>query len=113
MLKWEIPGSALGSAPEGASGNRGAPGSAPESGQEDWGAPGSAPESALLVNTPQEEHPREHSLEHPNLPEAPSAALPRALPGISHFSTLVTGGCDCNFGRKGGGEESYGGGPVI
>ena len=37
LLKWEIPGSALGSAFEGAPGNRGAPRSAPESAQRDWG----------------------------------------------------------------------------
>ena len=37
VLKWEILESALGSAPEGAPGNRGAPGGAPESAQGDWG----------------------------------------------------------------------------
>ena len=37
VLKWEILVSALGSAPEGAPGNRGALGGAPESAQADWG----------------------------------------------------------------------------
>ena len=38
VLKWEILERALGSAPEGAPGNRGAPGgAAPESAQGDWG----------------------------------------------------------------------------
>ena len=53
VLKWEILESALGSAPEGAPGNRGAPGSAPERVlRETGGAPGSAPESALSVDAP-------------------------------------------------------------
>ena len=37
VLKWKILESALGSAPEGAPGNRGAPESAPESAQGNWG----------------------------------------------------------------------------
>ena len=37
VLKWEILESALGSAPESAPGNRGAPGGAPESAQGNWG----------------------------------------------------------------------------
>ena len=37
VLKWEILESALGSAPEGAPGNRGALGGATESAQGDWG----------------------------------------------------------------------------
>ena len=46
VLKWEILESALGSAPEGVPGNRGAPGGAPESAREIGGAPGSAPGGA-------------------------------------------------------------------
>ena len=69
VLKWEILESALGSAPEGAPGNRGAPGVLPRVLREIGGAPGSAPESALSVDAPQKEHSREHSLEHPNFPE--------------------------------------------
>ena len=37
ILKWEILESDLGSAPEGAPGNRGALGDAPERAQRDWG----------------------------------------------------------------------------
>ena len=53
VLKWEILESALGSAPKGAPGNRGAPGSAPESAQGNWGSSrGLLHESALSVDAP-------------------------------------------------------------
>ena len=48
-LKWEILGTPLGSAPEGAPGNRGARGVLPRVLREIGDAPGSAPESALSV----------------------------------------------------------------
>ena len=103
VLKWEILESALRSAPEGAPGNRGALGGCSQ---------GVLPR-VLNVGRQQKEHSREHSLEHPQFPRAlsgappgpprfpgaPSGALPRALSRISHFSTPVTGGWDCNFSQ--------------
>ena len=66
--KWEVSGSALGSAPKGALGNRSALGGAPEGAQGNPGAPESAPESAQCGASQQEEHSREHSLERPGFP---------------------------------------------
>ena len=56
--KWEISGSALGRASKSALGNRSAPGGAQE---------GVLPR-VLNVERQQEEHPWEHSLEHPGFP---------------------------------------------
>ena len=68
VLKWEIHESALGSAPGGAQGNRGAP-VLPRVLREIGGAPGSAPESAQRgASTQQTEHSRDHFLEHPQFP---------------------------------------------
>ena len=69
VLKWEILGSALGSAPEvlreiGCSGKLGLP-------------QGVLPR-VLNVGLQQKEHSREHSLEHPQFPWALLGALPRA-----------------------------------
>ena len=62
-------GSALGSAPKGALGNRSAPGSAPggapEGVQGNWGV---LQEVLLNGVRQQEEHSREHFLEHPPIP---------------------------------------------
>ena len=53
VLKWEILERALGSAPEGAPGNRGAPGGLlPRVLRETGGVLRSAPESAQCVNAP-------------------------------------------------------------
>ena len=52
VLKWEILASALGSAPEGAQGNRGAPGVLARVLREILSSPISAPESALSVDAP-------------------------------------------------------------
>ena len=97
MLKWEILESALGSAPEGAPGNRGAPGGCSrECSGRLWVLPRvlflltphrTSTLGSTLGSTPNlPEHSREHPPEHP----------PRALSRISHFSTPVTGGRDCN-----------------
>ena len=85
VLKREILESALGSAPEGAPGNRGAPGSAPESAQGNWGCSRECSREcsvwgvnrkSTLGSTPWStpnfpEHSREHSPEHPDFPEHP------------------------------------------
>ena len=69
------------------------------------GAPG-----VLNVGCQQKEHSRQHSLQHPQFfgalsaalpgaprfPGAPPGALRRARSRISHFSTPVTSGWDCN-----------------
>ena len=114
VLKWEVLESALGSAPEGAPGNRGALGGAPESARGDWGCSrecsmwGVHRKSTLgstLGSTPNlPEHSREHPPRAPRFPGAPSGALPRALSRTSHFSTPVTGGRDfwLKFGLGGG-----------
>ena len=68
VLRWEFPESALGRAPEGAQGNRGARGGAPESAQGNWGCSTECSRGCSSCWRPQEEHPRGHSLEHPQFP---------------------------------------------
>ena len=90
-------------------GNRGAPESALEGAPGNRGAPESALEGALPVQVYQEEHPREHFLEHP-ISRSTLESTFRSTP-ISHstlgstfqstsrefpFSTPVAGGPDCN-----------------
>ena len=102
VLKWEILESALGSAPEGALGNRGAPGSAPESAQENWGCSRECsrecsfcrrPTLSTLRSTPSStpnfpEHSREHSLEHPDFPEHPREHFREHFQGFPTLALL-------------------------
>ena len=100
VLKWEIRESALGSAPKGAPGNRGAPGGAPESAQGVWGCSKKCSQEcrvrgvnrkSTLGSTPWStpklpEHSREHPPKHPGFREHPREHFPEHFHG---FPTLA------------------------
>ena len=67
--KWEVSGSALGSVPKVALGNRRAPGGAPEGAQGSWGCFRECSRQGFSCSlTLHVEHSRECSLEHPQFP---------------------------------------------